>query len=111
MVDVMHADVGGEPAKDDWKIVMRTAAQCSFMDVPGLIVSPKRIFELVLHIEQPDPERSADEHDRQLHKQKRADADHANDDGCEEPNSEIRRHGTQPRLPTVAHQADRQTLL
>ncbi len=52
----MHADIGGEPAKDGWKIVVRTAAQGGFMDIPGMIVSPKCVFELVLNIEQPDPE-------------------------------------------------------
>jgi hypothetical protein len=55
MVDMMKANIGSEPAQDR-KIIMRTAVKGSLMYVPSLSASPKRVLELVLNIEQPDPE-------------------------------------------------------
>src|SRR6185437_1586986 len=106
MVDMMDADVGSEPTQHDRKVVMRTAVNGSVTKAPRLSSSPKRILELVLHVEQPHPQRGADEHDRQVHEQERDQAHrvyHA--DRCEK-NREVCRHRAQPRLPTCAHQPD-----
>jgi hypothetical protein len=60
MMDVMHADIGREPAQHDRQIVVRTAVQRRLVQIPFLVGRPERILELVLNVEQPDPERSAD---------------------------------------------------
>jgi hypothetical protein len=107
MVDMVKTNIGSEPAQDDRKIVMRTAVKGSLMYVPSLIASPKRVLELVLNIEQPDPERSADHRDRQMHEQEWTYAHGPDRDSRYQQNGEIRHHRAQPRLPTTAHESDR----
>jgi len=111
MVDMMKANIGSEPAQDDRKIVMRTAVKGSLMYVPSLSASPKRVLELVLNIEQPDPERSADQRDRQMHEQEWTYTHDPDRNSCYQQNGEVRRHRAQPGLPTAAHQSDRQAVL
>jgi hypothetical protein len=69
MMDVVHADIGGEPAQDDWQVIMRTAMQPGFVKIPALVMSLERMLELVLDIEQPDADRGGEKRDRQLHEQ------------------------------------------
>jgi hypothetical protein len=56
MVDMMHPDIGGEPAQDARQIVMRAAVQRRLVKIPALVMGPERILELVLDVEQPDPQ-------------------------------------------------------
>ena len=69
MVDVVHADVGGEPAQHGRQIIMRTAVQRSLLEGPAVVVLPERILELVLDIEQPDADGCCEKSDGQLHEQ------------------------------------------
>ena len=65
----------------------------------------------MLNVEQPDPERSADQHDRHLHEEERPETGSPNRDRRGQDNGEVGRHGAQPRLPARAHQPDRQAVL
>lgn len=65
MVDVVHPDIGGEPAQDARQIIVRTAVQCRLLGGPVVVVLPECILELVLDIEQPDAERRCEKRNRQ----------------------------------------------
>src|SRR6476646_6302608 len=81
------------------------------MQVPAVVVLPRRVLELMLHVKQPYPSRGGEERDREMHEQERLDADkpreHSDDDG----DREIGCHCADARLPTIAHEADREPLL
>ena len=69
------------------------------------------MLELVLNIEQPDPGRSREQHDWQVHEQERPDADQPNHRGDHSRDGGIGRAGAKPGLPATAHQADWQPML
>jgi hypothetical protein len=48
MVDVMHTDVGGEPAQHTRQVIMRASMQRRLVKIPVLIAIPEGVFELVL---------------------------------------------------------------
>src|ERR1700730_1130242 len=75
VVDVVNADIGGEPAQRTRQGVMGTAVKRSLLQVPRSISAPYRTLELVLDIEQPDSDRGREHHDWQMHEQERTDAD------------------------------------
>src|SRR5580704_12319477 len=84
---------------------MRTAVECRVGEVPVWIFGPHRMLELVLDIEQPHPDCSADDGNRQMYKQERPNADpphHAGNDKCDRA---IGRHGADPGRPAFPHQA------
>ena len=54
MVDMVHPDIGSEPAQDARQVIMRTAVQRRLMKIPALVTGPEGILELVLDVEQPD---------------------------------------------------------
>ena len=64
MVDVVHPDIGGEPAQDARQNIVRTAVQCRLLGGPVVVVLPECILELVLDIEQPDAERRCEKRNR-----------------------------------------------
>ena len=60
---------------DRRQIVIRTAMQRRFVQIPLGVGFPGRVLELVLHIEQPDADRGGEKHDRKMNEQHRLDAD------------------------------------
>jgi len=74
MMDVVNADVGGEPAQKAEQGIMRAAVKRRLLQIPGLVVNPRGILKLVLDIKQPDTNRSREQHDWQMHEQKWTDA-------------------------------------
>ena len=74
MVDVVDADIGGEPAQHARQVVMRAAVQRRLVKIPVLVAIPECVFELMLDIEQPDADRGREKRNRQMHQQERADA-------------------------------------
>src|SRR5258708_33370962 len=54
MMDVMHADIGGEPAQHDRQVIIRAAVERDFVQVPDSVFAPSRVLELVLDIKQPN---------------------------------------------------------
>src|SRR5258708_4064754 len=72
MMDVVDADIGGEPAQDFRQVIIRTAVKGCLMQVPGTPVGPEGILELVLDIKQPNPDRSSQKRNRKVHETKRA---------------------------------------
>ena len=58
MMDVVRADIGGEPSQDVRQVIVGAAVKRRLVQVPGSVMSPNRILELVLDIEQPDPDRA-----------------------------------------------------
>ena len=53
VMHVVHADVGREPGQGRGKIIMRTALQGRFAQIPLRMRFPNRVLKLVLDIEQP----------------------------------------------------------
>jgi hypothetical protein len=47
---VVDADIGGEPAQETRKLVMRAAVKRRVMQIPILIIPPIGVLELVLDI-------------------------------------------------------------
>src|SRR6516162_5452831 len=81
------------------------------MEVPALVALPGRLLKLMLHIEQPYAGRGGEQHDRKMHKQERLYADEPHERRDDQGNREVGCHCAGPRLPTVAHEADRETVL
>ena len=59
VVDVVQADIGGEPAQQRRQIVMRTAMQARPHAGPTSVALPKGMRELVLDVEQPHASEAA----------------------------------------------------
>jgi hypothetical protein len=93
MVDVVHADIGGEPAQDRRQVIVRTPAQRRLVKIPALIMGPESVFELMLDVEQPDADRSSEERNRKVHEQEWSNADQPNHRRDENRDCDIRRHG------------------
>src|ERR1700731_257394 len=81
------------------------------MQVPALVAFPSRLLELMLYIEQPYAGRGGEQRDREMHEQERLYADEPRERGDDQGSREIGCHCARPRLPTVAHEADRETVL
>ena len=64
MVDVVNADVGGKPAQDAGEGVVRAAVKRDLLHIPGVVVGPDGVLELMLDIEQPDADLGCQQHDR-----------------------------------------------
>src|SRR6478672_6555594 len=92
MMDVMNADIGGEPAQEGRQGIVGAAVQRNLLQIPRLVVGPDRMFKLMLDVEQPDA-------DQPYHR------------GNDTADRGIGRHGAEPWLPTLTHQADRQAVL
>ncbi len=84
VMDVMHADIGREPAQRRGQIVMRTAVQRRFLQIPFRIGVPNRVLELVLHIEQPNADRGGEKRDRKMNEQDGFDADQPDEQSGDE---------------------------
>lgn len=104
MMNVMNANIGGEPAQQAWQRVVRAAVKGDLLPVPGAFVSPHGMFELVLHIEHPDADRSSEQHDWKMHEHELADADQPHHHGDECCDGGIGRHGAEPGHPTLSHE-------
>jgi hypothetical protein len=64
VVDMVHADIGGEPAQYGWQIVMRAAVERRARKTPIPGFRPERVLELMLHIEQPHTDRPGEDGNR-----------------------------------------------
>src|SRR5437870_5779599 len=58
VVHMMRADVRREPAQNSRQVVIGASLQSRFVQAPFPVMGPERILELVLHVEQPDPDRA-----------------------------------------------------
>jgi hypothetical protein len=93
-MDVVHADIGREPAQDPRQVVMRASVQGRLLKCPLAVVCPKRHLELVLHVEQSYSDQAREKHDGEVHKQERSDADEPDQAGGDHRDREIRRCGS-----------------
>jgi hypothetical protein len=75
MVHVVNANIGGQPAQDNWQVVVRAAMQCGLVQFPSVVFCPNRILELVLDVEQPNSNRCSKQCDRQMHEHEGADSE------------------------------------
>src|SRR5947209_2490823 len=69
MMDVVDADVRREPSQDSRQLVMGAAVQRSVVKIPGLLMRPVCVLELVLDVKQPDTDRGRQNDDRQMYEQ------------------------------------------
>src|SRR4029078_13544535 len=65
----------------------------------------------MLYIEQPDTSSRRKQHDREMHHQKRLEADQPHERADDQRDREVGEHGAGPRLPAIAHKANRQAVL
>src|ERR1700730_1504556 len=110
MMDVVDADICGEPAQDTGQGIGRAATKRRHVQVPVPLMRPNGILELVLDIEQPDPDRGRKQHDWHMHEQKRPGADQPYHCGDESRDGGVGSHCTQPELPIAAHETDWQAV-
>jgi len=111
MMDVVDADICREPSQDTRQLIVRAAVQRSVVKIPGLVVGPVRVLELVLDVEQPDTNRRRQNNDRQMHKQERPIADQLDHRDDENREGDVRAHRAQPGFPAATHHPDRQSVL
>ena len=78
---------------------MRTAKERSVVQVPSMVLSPNRIFKLMLDVEQPNADRRSKKGDRKVHDQEGADAKKVNHDAAHKSDGGIRSHGADPKPP------------
>src|SRR5438094_9193407 len=96
MMDVVNADIGGEPAQKARQGRVRAAVKRRLLQIPSVVVSPYGILKLLLNVEQPDPGRGRQQHDRQMHKQEWTDADPPYRPGAKSREGRTRHAGTDP---------------
>ena len=69
VMHVVNADIGGEPAQERGQIVMRTAVQRGFVQIPLRLGFPSCVLKLVLDIEQPHADHGRQQRDRKMNEQ------------------------------------------
>ena len=85
VVNVVIADVAREPLENFWKVVVAAAFHRCCRVVPLFAGSPVRIFELVLHVKQPETETSGYRHHDELNEKpgtKAVNHAHTNEPTC-----------------------------
>ena len=66
VMNVMQANIAGEPLEYFGQLKVRAALQCHFHRIPRSVTRPVRVLKLMLNIEQPKAEAPGDQNDRQL---------------------------------------------
>ena len=69
MVDMVIANISGEPLKNPRELIERAALKGSRRKVPIAAAFPVNTFELVLHVKQPDSSTARDTDHKQLHEE------------------------------------------
>ena len=110
VMHMVHTDVGGDPAQNAGQFVVRAAKERSVVRFPSMILSPDRIFELMLHVEQPNADRRSKKGDRKLYDQEGADAKKVDHDAGDESDGGIRSHGADPKPPIGIGKPKRQAV-
>ena len=90
MMDVMDADIRGEPSEHARQIVVGAAVQRRLVHVPFLVRVPDCLLELMLDIEQPDADRGGQQRHGEMQKQERSDAEQPDRAGRENCDRRVR---------------------
>ena len=77
-MDVVVSNVSCKPVQDGVQVEEATAFDSSAVVVPVWSVTPVCVFELVLHIEEPNTKTRAEEHDGRVHREEGPPAYRAN---------------------------------
>src|SRR6516165_10319666 len=105
VVHMMHTDIGREPAQNARQLIMGATMKRCLVQVPARSVSPKRLLELMLNVEEPNANGRRQKRNRQMHKQEWLHAHephHRKDDqsdGC------VGYHRAEPRPQAAPHQS------
>ena len=89
VVNVVKADVSGEPLENFWEFVKRAALECCGGKIPIVFALPVNTFELVLHVEEPDAGDGCHRDGSELDKEVGKKAEDVNKRSGEEGNGEI----------------------
>jgi hypothetical protein len=111
VVDMVDADVSGDPSQDRRKVVVRTAGKGGIGYVPLVLAAPARVFELVLDVEEPHAGHRREKHRGKEHEGKHLPAAEPGEAGQDGRNRRVRRHGAEPVLPSRSHQSDGKPVL
>src|SRR6476619_2941742 len=96
MMDMMEPDIGGEPGEWLGKEIVGAAAQRCSLWAPAGRIDPVRVFELMLYVEQPYPDRSCDKGYRSVDRQKTAPAKPRDHQAHQQGDCDIRSHDAEP---------------
>lgn len=110
VMNVMNADIGGEPTQHRWQHVVGASVQSGLVQLPVFVGFPMRGFKLMLHIEQPDTGRGGQQCGRQENQQNWHQAAKIHDDAQSNEYPGIGRHGTEPEF-TLFHETKGQSVL
>lgn len=105
MMHMVNSDVASKPHQNGWQIIMRTAVQRCFMDLPVCLGIPVGILKLVLYIEQPNPERRSHAQGGKENPQNRRKAPKQEYYSQRRQDHRIGPHRTDPIFYTRVHQA------
>src|SRR5690625_7491737 len=78
VVYMVITDAASQPLQYFRQLIVRTAINSSFYKIPFILIFEVRILKLMLHIKQPDPQRSCYKQNRKLDNQKCLPADRPN---------------------------------
>ena len=107
-MQVVNADVAGEPHQGLRQIVEGASVQGGLGMRPVGLMLPMGVLELVLHIKQPDADGGADEDNRQLNGEERADANGVDQQCRDRHQAKIGQERASPGHGASAHRAERQ---
>ena len=100
VVDVVQPDVAREELKDLWQLQVRAAPKSGRRVGPGVVALPVNVFELVLHVEQPDASGAGEHRGRELHEQNRLPANERAQRADQRDERDIGGHDLAPKPPT-----------
>src|SRR6056297_2642211 len=66
MVDMVNADIGRDPVQYRRQHVVRRAVESGLLNRPAVVAVPRRVLELMLHVEEPHADRGREQHHRQV---------------------------------------------
>ena len=89
---------------------MRTTIERGIVRFPSMILSPDRIFELMLDVEQPNADRRGKKGDRKLHEQERSGTKKVDHDAGHQGYCGIRSQGADPKSPIGMAKPERQAV-
>ena len=108
---MVDADIGGEPADDAGKVIVRAAVKGGVVEFPFALARPIGVFELVLDEEQPHAGRRREQEGRNVDQQDRPDPEQQHQADDHRRDAHVGAHGRKPRAPAGAGQALRPAML
>ena len=111
MVNMMDTNIRRQPQQRLRQDIVRTAIECSFMELPGVIPVPDGAFKLVLHVEQPNAGDCGKRCNEQIYHQEGEPADRGDASNEKRGDRDIGAHRADPILQARAQKAHREAMV